>query len=357
MIYINRIIYAVTALTIAIIAYIISLFCIDKPKRKRTRFHPTVCDSNDKYVLDPTPLAQGTFGKVFKCRDRNNGHSYAVKVTVHDPDDVVEIRILNAVKGNKLFVQFQECFTQLHIENAKLTTSRYLVTELLYTSLYNVICKNAIPNRLIVEITKQLADALLFLKTKQIIHADLKPQNIMFRKPNCSEIAIIDFGTSTYNNDDKSLTIQTSPYRCPESIFELDWSYPADVWSLGCLICEMYTGTRLFDFKGDYHDELESFDARNEHLHQIEIVSGYYPTHMTRSSTVSVTHFCSKGKSNRLLKTTSSLENQRTIDRIFAGWPNMCRLIKRMLVIDPSRRITIEELVKETKVFSDAYAL
>lgn len=351
MVSINHVIFAIAAMTIATIALIISLFCTDKPKRKRIRFHPSVCESNDKYVLDPTPFAQGTFGKVFKCRDRNTGKSYAVKVTVNDPVDVTEIRILNAVKGNKLFVQFRECYTQFHVEDSKLTTSRYLVTELLYTSLYNVICKNAIPNRLIVEITKQLADALLFLKTKQIIHADLKPENIMFRKPNCSEIAIIDFGTSVYNDDDKFLTIQTSPYRCPESIFELDWSYPADMWSLGCLICEMYTGRRLFDYKGDYHDELENFDARNEHLHQIEIVSGFYPLHMTRKSAVSVTHFCSKGKSNRLMKkTTSSIENQRTIDRIFAGWPNMCKLIKKMLVIDPSKRITIEELVKETKV-------
>jgi serine/threonine protein kinase len=351
MVSINHVIFAIAAMTIATIALIISLFCTDKPKRKRIRFHPSVCESNDKYVLDPTPFAQGTFGKVFKCRDRNTGKSYAVKVTVNDPVDVTEIRILNAVKGNKLFVQFRECYTQFHVEDSKLTTSRYLVTELLYTSLYNVICKNAIPNRLIVEITKQLADALLFLKTKQIIHADLKPENIMFRKPNCSEIAIIDFGTSVYNDDDKFLTIQTSPYRCPESIFELDWSYPADMWSLGCLICEMYTGRRLFDYKGDYHDELENFDARNEHLHQIEIVSGFYPLHMTRKSAVSVTHFCSKGKSNRLLKKGSiSIENQRTIDRIFAGWPNMCKLIKKMLVIDPSKRITIEELVKETKV-------
>jgi serine/threonine protein kinase len=294
-------------------------------------------------VLDPTPFAQGTFGKVFKCRDKNTGQSYAVKITINDPLDLTEIQALNAVKGNKLFVQFRECY----VEDS---TNRYLVTELLYTSLYNVICKNAIPNRLIVEITKQLADALLFLKTKQIIHADLKPENIMFRKPNCSEIAIIDFGTSVYNKDDKSLTIQTSPYRCPESIFELDWSYPADIWSLGCLICEMYTGSRLLDFKCDYHDELDNFDARNEHLHQIEIVSGYFPLQMTRESAVSVTHFCSKGKSNRLLKKGSSIENQRTIDRIFAGWPNMCKLIKKMLVIDPSKRITIEELVKETKV-------
>lgn len=61
-----------------------------------------------------------------------------------------------------------------------------------------------------------------------------------------SEI-VIDFGGATYDNDPrKSRVINTRQYRGPEVILELGWSFPSDLWSVGCIIGEIYRGDLFF---------------------------------------------------------------------------------------------------------------
>ena len=74
---------------------------------------------------------------------------------------------------------------------------------------------------------------------------------------------VIDFGGATYDNDYKSITINTRQYRSPEVLLCLPWSYPSDMWGLGCILVEMYTGELLFGT----HDNIE-------HLTLIEHVLG-----------------------------------------------------------------------------------
>jgi serine/threonine protein kinase len=51
---------------------------------------------------------------------------------------------------------------------------------------------------------------------------------------------VIDFGGATYDNDHaKSKIINTRQYRGPEVTLELGWSYPSDLWSIGCVIGEV----------------------------------------------------------------------------------------------------------------------
>lgn len=60
-------------------------------------------------------------------------------------------------------------------------------------------------------------------------------------------IAVIDFGGATYDNDShKSRIINTRQYRGPEVTLEVGWSFPSDLWCVGCLICELYSGELLF---------------------------------------------------------------------------------------------------------------
>ena len=82
-----------------------------------------------------------------------------------------------------------------------------------------------------------------------IIHRDLKPENIMINE-NPLTAKIIDFGTS------KDLTTETGPhtsyvstrwYRAPECVLRSQYyHFESDIFAVGCIMAEMYTGKPLF---------------------------------------------------------------------------------------------------------------
>jgi len=114
-----------------------------------------------------------------------------------------------------------------------------------------------------------------------LIHTDLKPENILLvdnsyqtftynrtipssttttsrssrhRKVLLNpEIRLIDFGSATFEDEYHSSVVSTRHYRAPEIILNLGWSYPCDIWSIGCILVEFYTGDALFQT----HDNLE----------------------------------------------------------------------------------------------------
>ena len=68
-----------------------------------------------------------------------------------------------------------------------------------------------------------------------------------------SDIRLIDFGSATFDDEYHSSVVSTRHYRAPEIILQLGWSYPCDIWSIGCIIVEFFTGDALFQT----HDNLE----------------------------------------------------------------------------------------------------
>jgi dual-specificity kinase len=124
-----------------------------------------------------------------------------------------------------------------------------------------------------------------------LIHTDLKPENILLydsayqtftynRKiPSSSvqvsrnatqrrvlldtEIRLIDFGSATFQDEYHSSVVSTRHYRAPEIILGLGWSFPCDIWSIGCILVEFFTGDALFQT----HENLE-------HLAMMENVVG-----------------------------------------------------------------------------------
>ena len=68
-----------------------------------------------------------------------------------------------------------------------------------------------------------------------------------------TEIRLIDFGSATFDDEYHSSVVSTRHYRAPEIILNLGWSYPCDIWSIGCILVEFFTGDALFQT----HDNLE----------------------------------------------------------------------------------------------------
>ena len=88
-----------------------------------------------------------------------------------------------------------------------------------------------------------------------------------------SSIRLIDFGSATFDHEHHSTVVSTRHYRAPEVILELGWTQPCDVWSLGCIIYELFQGMTLF----------QTHDNR-EHLAMMETILGPLPYKMIKKS-------------------------------------------------------------------------
>jgi dual-specificity kinase len=93
----------------------------------------------------------------------------------------------------------------------------------------------------------------------------------MTRVPHSRDISLIDFGNATWEHQYHSSIVSTRHYRAPEVILGLPWSYPCDMWSLGCILAELLSGDAVFQT----HDNLE-------HLAMMEAVLGRIPPALAR---------------------------------------------------------------------------
>ncbi|RNF06581.1 protein kinase [Trypanosoma conorhini] len=128
-----------------------------------------------------------------------------------------------------------------------------LVTELLSDNLYEYSKYNreeeetfyfTIPR--LRRIARQIAEALTYVHSLNLIHADLKPENVLFVSHRRCVVKVIDFGSSCFLSDHLSSYIQSRSYRAPEVIFGCDYDGRIDVWSLGAILVELVTGEVLF---------------------------------------------------------------------------------------------------------------
>lgn len=139
-------------------------------------------------------------------------------------------------------------------------------------------------------ISHQLLCAVSFLHKNGMTHTDLKPENMLFlnssfttvldeetnlewRRLNSTEIRLIDFGNVTRDNEHHHTIISTRYYRAPEVILKLDWTHSCDMWSIGCVLIELYFGDLLFPTDDD-----------REHLGMMEQILGQIPVHMIKAT-------------------------------------------------------------------------
>jgi len=107
------------------------------------------------------------------------------------------------------------------------------------------------------KITSQCLEALDFIHTLGLIHCDVKPENIVIRSYSRCEIKLIDFGSSCFSTDNLTSYIQSRSYRAPEVVLGHPYDGRIDVWSLGCVIAEMFNGYVLFQ-----NDSVQTMLAR-----------------------------------------------------------------------------------------------
>lgn len=111
---------------------------------------------------------------------------------------------------------------------------------------------------------RQLLSALHALEQAKLVHADIKPQNILLHDSEdttlegSTRIVLIDLGSCLSREQldrtrNQVVYVQSRWYRAPEVILCSPLSYPADTWSVGCVIAEVALGVPLLPGESEYN--------------------------------------------------------------------------------------------------------
>lgn len=201
-------------------------------------------------------LDEGAYGFVTKCYNIESGEMEAVKISKRDSCCLQqiehEITILREIQN----LDPDSCNVIKWNGEFSYKNTICLHFELLDQSLLSLLEKRKQGLLLsdIKAIVFQVATALLHLNSIGIVHADLKPDNIMVvdssQRP--LRVRLIDFGQAFQYNDKPEDTVQVPAYRAPEVFLGLPFSEPIDVWSLGVIAVEMATAACLFPSIDEY---------------------------------------------------------------------------------------------------------
>jgi len=214
-------------------------------------------------------------------------------------------------------------------------------TELLDMNLYEFIKSNAFRGfslKLIRRFTKQLLSSLNLLKQHKVIHCDLKPENILLRHPLHSEIKVIDFGSSCFENEKVYTYIQSRFYRSPEVILGMTYGMPIDMWSLGCILAELYTGVPIFPGENE-----------QEQLACIMEVFGPPEKHLIEKSTRKKLFFDSMGKPRLTVSSKGRRRrpSSKTLQQVLkCDDEPFLDFLTKCLRWDPDRRMKPDEAIR-----------
>eukprot|EP01084_Bolivina_argentea_P287241 492844_1 len=191
----------------------------------------------------------GFCGSVYKATQIQTRQTVAIKKVREDRRyKNRELQIMKIVKHPNI-VTLLDCFY------SKIQRDIYLnlVMEWIPETLYVVIRNHAragqcIPFSLIKLYSYQICRAISYCHHRNICHRDLKPQNLLF-DPETHMVKLCDFGLSKRLKDNEPSVsyICSRFYRAPELIFESsEYKTSVDLWSLGCVIAELFLQTPLF---------------------------------------------------------------------------------------------------------------
>ncbi|XP_039625304.1 ribosomal protein S6 kinase alpha-4 [Polypterus senegalus] len=192
--------------------------------------------------LKEPPLGDGSFSVCRKCRHKQTGQEFAVKILSRRMEANIqrEIAALKQCEAHPNIVKLYDVYQdQLHV---------YLVMELLKGGelLERIKKKKHFSEAEASQIMRKLVSAVSFMHDAGVVHRDLKPENLLFA--DVSEeapIKVIDFGFARLRPPDNApmqTPCFTLQYAAPELFRESGYDEACDLWSLGVILYTMLSG-------------------------------------------------------------------------------------------------------------------
>lgn len=297
-------------------------------------------------------LGEGSYGKVYSGFTPN-GNPSALKTG--NPEDILrELSIVNYINKHP---ETNHIIASTGIFKCRTVTKTQIGIGL-------TLCDMALIDHLkrqdstfslkqIQRISRQLVEACYYLDQIGIIHADIKPGNILISR-DATSIKLADFGLSFFKDVSYEFrgTFQTLWYRSPDVILEIDLPHKnakhltsaMDIWSVGCVIGEIYSKRPLFH-KGTEEELITQ--------HQVRLQKYYPPSLLDRASTSGKEKY--KKRQSILPDTMSSNLNTYIIEssklkkedsEVFQEkLASLIDLLNQTLEYFPERRITAGNLL------------
>ncbi|KAI4322213.1 hypothetical protein L6164_021925 [Bauhinia variegata] len=282
-----------------------------------------------KYRPPIMPIGRGAYGIVCSVLNSETNEMVAIKKIANAFDNRMDAkRTLREIKLLR-HLQHENVMAIRDVIPPPLRrnfTDVYIAAELMDTDLHHIIRSN---QNLSEEHSQyflyQILRGLKYIHSANIIHRDLKPSNLLLNA-NC-DLKICDFGLArtTMENDFMTEYVVTRWYRAPELLLNSsDYTSAIDVWSVGCIFMELMNKKPLFPGK--------------DHVHQMRLL-----TELLGTPTEADVGLVKNEDARRYIRQLPQYPRQ-PLARVFPHvHPLAIDLIDRMLTIDPTRRITVEE--------------
>ncbi|XP_037999093.1 serine/threonine-protein kinase 36 isoform X2 [Motacilla alba alba] len=191
-------------------------------------------------------IGEGSFGRVYKGRRKHSAQVVALKFIP---------KVGRSEKELKNLQREIEIVRDLHhpniiqmLDSFETAKEVVVVTDYAEGELFQILEDDgSLPESQVQTIAAQLISALYYLHSHRILHRDMKPQNILLGKDGVVKLCDFGFARAMSIHTMVLTSIKGTPlYMSPELVEERPYDHTADLWSVGCILYELFVGTPPF---------------------------------------------------------------------------------------------------------------
>ncbi|NXG22433.1 STK36 kinase, partial [Grallaria varia] len=198
-------------------------------------------------------IGEGSFGRVYKGRRKHSAQVVALKFIP---------KVGRSEKELKNLQREIEIMRGLHhpniiqmLDSFETDKEVVVVTDYAEGELFQILEDDgSLPEDQVQAIAAQLVSALYYLHSHRILHRDMKPQNILLGKDGVVKLCDFGFARAMSIHTMVLTSIKGTPlYMSPELVEERPYDHTADLWSVGCILYELFVGTPPFYTNSIFH--------------------------------------------------------------------------------------------------------